>query len=660
MIARAPRRSAGREAAAAAPAARGGEPATPGDEARQQVLVESSRAALDCPRGATVPELFDARVGERPEAIAVSFAGEHLTYAELDRRADRLARHLQALGVGPEVPVAICVERSLEMVVGVLAILKAGGAYVPLEPTYPRDRLEFMLEDTRAPVLLTQERLRTTLPAYAGRVVCLDVDGPALACRPAEGPAGGAGPEHLAYILYTSGSTGEPKAVAMSHRPLVNLLSWQCRATTLRRGARTLQYAPLGFDVSFQEMFFTWCSGGTLVLLADSVRRDAVDLLSFVADQRIERLFLPFVALNCLAEVGSRSDVVPVDLREVITAGEQLHLSRAIVEWFERLGDCVLHNQYGPTESHVVTALTLGGPLTDWPALPPIGGPIANTRIHLLDGGLRPVPVGMPGELHIGGVSLARGYLDRPDLTARRFVPDPFAGEPGARLYKTGDVARVRADGLIEYLGRADRQVKIRGFRVEPGEVEAAIARHDRVRAAVVLTEDDPTGATRLVAYVVADAEAQEVTPALRAHLQRTLPPYMIPSAFVLLEALPLTPNGKVDHRALEVARRRATRPAGPDQGPRGELEQLVTGLWAETLGLDAIGRDDNFFELGGNSLLALRVTARVAEACGVRVPARPFYEEPTVAGLARAIAERRAAADRAGSAGAADSQDER
>jgi amino acid adenylation domain-containing protein len=378
------------------------------DIEKHKLLVEWNNTYRDYPQDKCIHELFEATVEQTPEAVAVVFEGEQLTYRELNARANQVAHHLQSLGVGPEVLVGICVERSLEMVVGVLGILKAGGAYVPLDPAYPSERLTFMLEDTQTSVLLTQARLVESLPPNSPRVVCLDTDWEVIAFHSHSNPQRRVTTNNLAYVIYTSGSTGRPKGVAMSHRPLCNLLFWQLESSTVSAGAKTLQFAPLSFDVSFQEIFSTWCSGGTLVLISEELRRDVVGLLHFLSEKAIERLFLPFVALQLLAEVADGQQAVPTSLREIITAGEQLKITRQIANWFTKLKSCTLHNHYGPSESHVVTAFTLTDSPSDWPALPPIGRPIANTQIYLLSAQLQPVPG------RIGTKKSKQHYLDLP------------------------------------------------------------------------------------------------------------------------------------------------------------------------------------------------------------------------------------------------------
>ncbi|WP_139837549.1 non-ribosomal peptide synthetase, partial [Xenorhabdus beddingii] len=444
---------------------------------RQQLLVDFNATQVDYPPAAFVHAGFEAQAAHQPAATALRFAGQTLSYGELNRRANRLAHHLIALGVRPDERVAICVERSPDMVVGLLAILKAGGAYVPLDPAYPTERLAYMLDDAAPVVLLTQTVLADTLnhavPAAGHTTVLLDALPPALAEQPTHNPdtlAMGLTPHHLAYVIYTSGSTGLPKGVEMPLSALSNLLQWHRQSPSQPAGTgKTLQFAALGFDVAFQEIFTTLAEGGCLVLIQEVLRREPQQLLRLIRQERIDRLFLPYVALQHLAEAAAGHPAGDLScLAHIITAGEQLRMTPAIQRLLQRIGDGRLHNHYGPTESHVVTAYTLspailGGEIERWPTLPPIGRPIANARIYILDEYGQPVPLGVSGEIHIAGAGVARGYLNRPELTAQRFLADPFSPEPDARMYKTGDLGRWLPDGNIEYLGRNDFQVKLRG-----------------------------------------------------------------------------------------------------------------------------------------------------------------------------------------------------
>jgi amino acid adenylation domain-containing protein len=605
---------------------------------RHQVLTGWNATAAEYPAERCVHDLVADVAARMPDAPAVVFAGGSLSYGELDARANRLARHLRRRGVGPDERVGICLERGPEMMVAVLGILKAGAAYVPVDSAYPADRITYILKDSAAPVLVTQRSLVAALPSTGAQVVRVDADADVIAAESGDPIASGALPDGLAYVIYTSGSTGRPKGVAMTHRPLANLLAWQEREWKQPAASATLQFTSLSFDVSFQEVFSCWTSGGRLVLLSDDERRDLPAVLHRLDGDGIERLFLPYVALQHLAQLADEHGPIPARLREVRTAGEQLRITEPIRRLFGATG-ATLGNQYGPSETHVATAHVLDGDPAGWPLLPPIGAPIANTRCYVLDGAGEPAPVGVPGELFLAGVPLARGYLGRPALTAERFVPDPF-GEPGARAYRTGDRVRRRAGGTLEFLGRTDDQVKVRGFRIEPGEVEAALEAHPAVREAVVVVREDEAGDRRLAGYVVPAPGAAPSAAELRAHLGERLPEYMIPSAVVVLDAFPLTPSGKVARRALPA-------PGVPTDAdayvaPRTPAEELVAGIFAEVLGRTRMGAHDDFFTLGGHSLLATRVVSRVRAAFGVELPVRGLFEAPTVSALAARIADLR------------------
>jgi amino acid adenylation domain-containing protein len=603
------------------------------DEAeRHQLLKEWNDTATVYDDQKCLHELFEAQTGRTPDHIAVIFEQQQLTYRELNERANGLAHYLRTLGAGPDVPVAICVDRSPEMIVGVLGILKAGAACVPLDPFYPQERLAFMLDDVAAPILLTQSHLSEVLPPHAAHVVKLDTDLPGIGVQHAA-PASGATLDNLLYVLYTSGSTGKPKGVAMPHRPLANLMAWHARDAGLPPIARTLQFASLNFDVSFQEIFTTLLTGGTLVLVSKQTQLDPMALWRVISEQKVERLFLPFVALQHMAEIAARQPEPPTSLKQVLTAGEQLQATPSITELFRRI-DGILQNQFGPTEAHVVTAFSLPANISDWSPLPPIGRPIGNLQIYLLNDALQPVPSGVPGDLYIGGAGLARGYTGRPDLTAERFVPNPFNGS-GERLYKTGDLARYLPDGNIEFLGRLDDQVKVRGFRVELGEIEAVLNRHRCVQEGVVTARADAPGGKRLVAYVIPRPETTISATDLREFLQKELPEYMVPSVYMMLEHLPLTPSGKVARRALPVPEQSRLETEESYVAPHTASEEKLAGIWADVLNLDRVGVHDNFFNLGGHSLLATQVIARSNESFGVEVPLRALFDKPTVAGLA-------------------------
>jgi amino acid adenylation domain-containing protein len=591
------------------------------------------------PSHATLPELVEAQVGRTPDATAVSFEGERLCYAELDQRANRVARRLRAMGAGPETLVGVCAERSCELVVGLLGVLKAGAAYVPLDPEHPAERLAFMLEDAAAPMLLTQRRLVGRLPPTSARVLLLD-DPAAWAGEPAERPPAGprTRPDNVAYVIYTSGSTGRPKGVANTHRGIVNRLDWMQRAYRLGAGDVVAQKTPVSFDVSVWELFWPLLTGARLVLARPGGHRDPAHLRDLIVREQVTTAhFVPSMLAAFLAEEGVERCG---SLRRVICSGEELPLEAAR-RFLRRLPGCELHNLYGPTEAAV--------DVSAWPCRPealagltrvPIGGPIQNLRLYVLGPELEPVPVGVAGELHLGGVGLARGYHGRPGLTAQRFVPDPF-GPPSSRLYRTGDLARWRPDGTVEFLGRIDDQVKLRGLRIEPGEVEAVLRERPEVRDTAVMVREDAPGDRRLVAYLTATPGGDPLDPGrLRAFLAARLPDYMVPAAFVPLDALPVTPNGKLDRKALPAPERE--RPAGRELvEARTPMERTVASVWREVLGVERVGVDDDFFDLGGHSLLATQMVARLRRAvdgAGRPVSVMDAFKHRTIRGLAALI----------------------
>jgi amino acid adenylation domain-containing protein len=606
---------------------------------QSELLTLSSWNDTEAPLDARcVHTMFEEQATRTPDAAAVSSGGRTLSYRELNDRANFWAHRLLESGILRDDCVGICMERSVEMIVAVLAALKAGAAYVPLDPNYPRERLAYMIDNARVSMLLTQARFGSALPTGDARVLTLDGEGDGG--TRADNPRGGAGADNLAYVIYTSGSTGRPKGVAMPHRPLVNLLGWQIARSSLPEGARTLQFASLSFDVSFQEIFSTLCAGGTLILIAEEQKRDPEAVWQLLRTAEVNRLYLPFVALQQLAERAREIVKLPSSLREIITAGEQPYITPQLVQLFTRL-DCAFYNQYGPSESHVVTELKLSGPPAAWASRPPVGRPIPNLTIRLADDYGELVPVGVPGELFIGGVGLARGYINRPELTAERFVADPEGDQrAGRRLYRTGDRARYLPDGNIEFLGRLDDQLKIHGFRIEPGEIELTLSRHASVREAAVVARAGGAGEQRLIAYVQLNPAASATAHELRAHLAVALPEHMLPSAFAFLDAMPLTPSGKLDRRALPEPKDLVTAGGAEFVAPRTPVEESLAQIWGELLGLEQVGVHDNFFELGGHSLLATRVVSWIRDGLCVDLPVRRLFETPTIEGLALSVVQ--------------------
>ncbi|MFG2485862.1 amino acid adenylation domain-containing protein [Streptomyces virginiae] len=574
-------------------------------------------------------EAFAAQALRTPHAPAVVHGDRVLSYAQLDEASDGVAAHLVARGTAGH-PVGVCMRRGPELAIAVLGVLKAGSGCLPIDPGYPADRIAYMAVDSGIQVALVQQDLAGLLPAAVETISPDDL--PAVPA--AELPV--AAPTDLAYLIYTSGSTGRPKGVAMPHRALANLLTWQQARSLAGPSTRTLQFAALGFDVAFQELFSTWASGGTLVMADDEIRRDPERLLELLASERVERLFLPFVALQQLAEYACATNHSAATLREVITAGEQLHSTPALREFFRRLAPgAVLENQYGPSETHVVTAERLADDPDVWPDLPSIGRPVDGTRVLLLDRRQQLSPVGTVGEICVGGRALAVGYLGRPDLTRQKFIPDPF--RPGGLLYRTGDMARYLPDGRIQCLGRIDDQVKIRGHRVEIGEVTSAIQAVPGVAdAAVVAQELTTSGDKRLVAYYLPAAGATALRPdVLRRTVAERLPEYMAPSVCVPLETFPRTSSGKLDRAALPPPDQVDVEQVGSFVAPRTPTETCIAKAWKDLLGTARFGVHDDFFALGGHSLLATRLMLRLRQELRVEIPLSALSAAPTVAGLA-------------------------
>ena len=603
-------------------------------ESERQLAIEWNDTHADYAYESSLAELFEQQVALAPDSVAVEFGSETLSYGELNRRANQLARHLESLGVGPDVLVGLCVERSVEMVIGLLGILKAGGAYLSLDADYPIERLQFMIEDAGAGVVLTQQRLSAALREDAvDQVVCLDADWIEIAQRGETNLGVAVSPENLAYVTYTSGSTGTPKGVGITQRNVVRLVKQQTYAN-FDAEAVFLQAAPLAFDASTFEIWGSLLNGARLVVMPPGL--SSLDGLGDVLRQHgVTTLWLTAGLFHLM--VDERLAELQT-LRRLLAGGESLsppHVGKFLREAGH---GCMLVNGYGPTESTTFTCCHAMRADQQIDASVPIGRPIANTRVYVCDEQLQAVPVGVAGEFYIGGEGLARGYLNQPELTAERFVPDPFAVDGGARLYWTGDRARWLPSGEVDFLGRMDHQVKVRGFRVELGEIEAALGQHEAVREVVVTARDDEPGGKRLIAYVVLASDQSPTGSALQGFLKQQLPEYMVPSAFVMLETLPLTANGKVDRNRLPAPEQRDLGEAYV--GPRTLLEEALCGIWSEVLNVERVGVFDNFFELGGHSLLATQAASRMRTLAGVEVPLRWLFERPTVGELAPRVAD--------------------
>ena len=599
----------------------------------------------------TVHSLVEKQVAVSPDAVALSFKGEILSYQELNDRANKVASYLQSLGIKPNSLVGLCVERSFDLVIGMLGILKAGSAYLPLDSTYPAERLKYMIEQAEASIILSQSTLTNLLPNLEADIICLDTDWDKIEAQTTQLKNNQSCSTDLAYVIFTSGSTGKPKGVSLPHGALVNLIEWQKKEFE-KPEASTLQFTPVSFDVSFQEIFSTLSCGGKLVLIDDQSRRNAEALLEYISRERIERIFLPFVALQHLAEVAGENPEIPLELREVITAGEQLKVTRSISNWFSRMSQCCLINQYGPSESHVVTSFKLTGKPQTWPHLPPIGKAIDNAKLYVLDAELRrkedvsrQVEAGEAGELAIGGLSLAKGYINQPELTSSRFVADPFSDERSEKIYLTGDLVKAMPDGNLQFIERIDNQVKIRGVRIELGELETLLAKHNFVKDAVVVARADNNGNKKLHAYIVPgkshsisveDANTFELE--LRESLKQQVVDCMIPSTFTFLESLPLTPSGKADRRALPTPE--TTRPALKVRfvAPKSDIEKRLAEIWATAIDVSPIGLQDNFFELGGDSLRAIQLVHKVRDTFKIDLPMVALFDSPTIEKFALSV----------------------
>jgi surfactin family lipopeptide synthetase A len=589
---------------------------------RHQLLVEWNDTRVDYQKEKCIHELFEDQVMRTPDAIALTFEDEQLSYRELNARANQLAHYLRSLGVGAETLVGICVERSIEMVVGLLAILKAGGAYLPLDPAYPKERIDFMLEDAGVEVLLTDQL--ATKDTKSSQILV-----PFETCcgnYSRENPISISNPENLAYVIYTSGSTGRPKGVEVEHSSLLNLVSWHQHAYSIEPSDRATQIAGPAFDASVWEIWPYLASGASIHIPDEQTRSSPSDLVKWLADEAITICFMPTPLAEAALEMEWPSGTA---LRALLTGGDKLHRRPDAHLPF------LLINHYGPTEGTVVTTSGLVGAES-----PSIGRPIANIRTYLLDPNLQPVPVGVAGEIYIGGAGLARGYLNRADLTAERFITDPFSNEPGARLYRTGDLARYLPNGEIEFIGRIDDQVKIRGFRIELGEIESALYEHPAVRESVAIAIEDSAGEKRLAAFVVSDRERVVSTVELRNFLKERLPQYMVPASLVILDELPLTSNGKVDRKSLSAMENRSIVSEAPFVAPETELERAIAAIWTEVLKVDKVSVYDNFFDLGGHSLAMVQVHTKLKAIYHKELSIIEMFKQPTINTLAKALSQ--------------------
>ncbi|HEX7518207.1 MAG TPA: non-ribosomal peptide synthetase [Chthoniobacterales bacterium] len=593
------------------------------DEAERTLVLERWNAtARDYPQR-NIAELFQAEAQHRPEAVAVVFGAERISYAELNRRANRLARYLQKRGVVPDMPIGLCLERSVEMIVALLGILKAGGAYVALDSTYRQERLAMMLENADVPLLLTEKRLRDGLPDYKGTFVYLEDERSEIDRQSDENFSSGAGIDHLAYISYTSGSTGVPKGVAIPHRGVVRLVKAGGFAQ-MGEDEIFLQMAPVGFDASTFEIWGALLNGGRLVVMPPQT--PSLEELGLALRQNsVTTLWLTAGLFHLM--VDERLDDLR-GLRQLLAGGDVLspaHVRRAV----EALPDCKIINGYGPTENTTFTCCHAIDRTDTGHGAVPLGRPIGNTTVYILDEAMAPVPVGVAGELYIGGDGLAREYWRQPELTAANFVRNPFGKTPGARLYKSGDLGRWRADGVVEFVGREDDQVKVSGYRVELGEIEMALRQHDAVRDAAVAVRERRQGSKEFVAYVIPAVNPGPSADELRGFLRRTLPDAAVPVDYVLVEMFPLTSNGKVDRRALSNPAKGHVPTVAP---PQTNLEHAISAVWREVIGHpDEIGVNENFFDLGGSSLRVIEVHARLERAVHRSFPLTALFQYPTI-----------------------------
>jgi len=607
----------------------------------QRQLKEWNRTQVLYPRELCMHELVEAQVAETPNATAVEHAGQKLTYRDLNERANQLAHFLRKRGIGLESRVGICLRRSLELPVALLGVLKAGAACVPLDPAYPKERLSYMLEDSETPLVLSQPGLLSEVTDFNSQIVNLGPDWKTFADESPENVRSSVEPENLAYVIYTSGSTGKPRGVLLPHAGLVNHNVAASKLFGMTPADRMAQFASISFDIAIEEIFPTWISGGTLVVREEDASLAVGDFLRWVDQNRVTALDLPTAYWHELVrELAESALNLPKSLRLVIVGGEKAQ-SGALATWRKIAGSRVRWvNTYGPTETSVIVTSYEPKEPEELPSVLPIGRPIANTKIYILNRFLQPQPVGIFGDLYVSGSGLARGYLNRPEITAEKFIADPFSSEPGSRMYKTGDLAKYLPSGDIEFAGRTDDQVKIRGYRVELEEIEAVLGAHNSVHEVVVIARENSSGEKSLVAYLVPSREQVPTASELRTYLKQELPAYMVPAAVVLLEAMPKTPNGKVDKRALPAPKAVDYAATQEYVAPTNQLESKLASVWEIVLEKKPVGIRDNFFELGGHSLLAARLMHRIEQQMGQRLPLAALLQAPTIEQLARAMSQ--------------------
>ena len=601
----------------------------------------SNATQADFP-AACAHELFEQQVERTPQAVAVVYGRQQLTYRELNARANQVAHFLRHRGVGPDTVVGVALGRRPDMAVALLGVLKSGGCYVPLDPTYPQDRLAFMATDAGVKVLLTDDAGRALFPALGREVVCLDSAYAAIGRERIDNPPALATPSNLAYVMYTSGSTGKPKGAMITHRGLVNYLWWAIKFYGVSGGNAVPVHSSISFDLTVTSMYPALLTGGSIELLAEDVgAQNLIAALRRAKDRTLVKITPAHLEL--LSQTLTPAEAAGAT-RTFVIGGENLP-AESLRFWRTHAPKTRLINEYGPTETVVGCCIYEVQPGDPQSGPVPIGKPIANTSLYVLDERLQRCDIGVTGELYIGGAGVARGYLNRPELTAERFLADPFSGEPGARMYKTGDLARYRPDGVLEYLGRVDNQVKVRGYRIELGEIEATLAGHTDVQSCAVLAREDQPGDKQLVAYIVPRKGATVAAEAIQQYLGSRLPDYMVPAHVVAMDAFPLTENGKVDRKALPAPGREVRSPGFLDPGGtvaadalQTDTEKALAATWIELLKIDKVGRDDSFFDLGGHSLLAMKAITKIRDVFAVNVELRHLFEEPTLAGLAGMI----------------------